>query len=80
MHCAGPPTAPLLTPLSSPSRPTQVKEIVQIVLAMLVFNENLSARSVGGIALSIFAAAAYRRIKVTLAGPPALCSSLSPRV
>jgi Triose-phosphate Transporter family len=43
----------------------QVKEIIQIILAMIVFNENLSAKSIFGVGFSIAAAAYYRKIKVT---------------
>jgi hypothetical protein len=42
----------------------QVKEIIQIVLSMMVFNENLSARSICGITFSLIAANSYRQIKM----------------
>lgn len=42
----------------------QVKEIIQIILAMIIFNENLTTRSILGISFSILSAAYYRRIKV----------------
>ena len=42
----------------------QVKEIIQIVLSMMVFNENLSTRSICGITFSLIAANSYRQIKM----------------
>ena len=42
----------------------QIKEIVQIVLSMMVFNENLSTRSICGITFSLIAANSYRQIKM----------------
>ena len=43
----------------------QAKEVIQIILGMFIFNENLSLRSIIGITFSLLAANNYRKIKVT---------------
>lgn len=43
----------------------QVKEIIQILLAMIVFNENLSIKSIIGISGALLAGGYYRQIKVS---------------
>ena len=42
----------------------QVKEVVQIILGMFLFNENLSFQSIIGIIFSLLAANNYRKIKI----------------
>jgi threonine/homoserine efflux transporter RhtA len=42
----------------------QVKEIIQIILSMVVFNDNLTTRSICGIIFSLIAANNYRKIKM----------------
>ena len=42
----------------------QIKEIIQIVLSMIVFNDDLTVRSVFGIIFSLLAANNYRKIKM----------------
>lgn len=42
----------------------QVKEIIQIILSMVVFNDNLTTRSICGIVFSLLAVNNYRKIKM----------------
>ena len=42
----------------------QIKEIIQIILSMIVFNDDLTVRSVCGIIFSLLAANNYRKIKM----------------
>lgn len=46
----------------------QIKEIIQIVLAMIIFKENLTLKCLFGIALSIFCSCYYRYILVSRDG------------
>ena len=43
----------------------QVKEVIQIILGMFIFNENLGMKSIIGIIVSLLAANNYRKIKMT---------------
>ena len=43
----------------------QVKEVIQIILGMFIFNENLGIKSIVGIVVSLLAANNYRKIKMS---------------